>query len=254
MKRNKAASIGVAAVLLLSICFTAKVVAEGRRAARALVALHKAAPTLAAQAQSLVAEQKLDDAVEKLDFALTIDPDNADYALQRANYLQAALHLTAARDAYRRLLQRGPNAVATTNVALCEKLLAAHGNSPLPDAALDELRTALVAQHREAESMPLAARLGKGKEAMLAVLRRAARAWQKLPGWSEDRIRLDEAGRIRVDLSNLPISDLSPLRGLYIESLNIDPLQSQRFAAVGRNASERARGREFTRTGESVRN
>ena len=222
IKRNKAASIGAAVVLLLSVAFTAKVVSEARRAERALGSLRKAAPSLAAQAQSLVAEQKLDDAVEKLDFALAIEPDNADYALRRANYLQAALHLRAAAEAYRSILRRGPNDAAASSLALCEKLLAAHGDGDLPGAALDELRTAIVAQHREAEAIPLAARLGKGKEAALAVLRERLGAWQKLPGWSdtpEDRIRMDSKGRIWVEISGLPISDLSPLLGLYVEML-----------------------------------
>ena len=180
VRRNKAASIGVATVIVLSIGFMAKVIAEGRRAERALSSLRRAAPSLAAQAQALVGEQKLDDAVEKLDFAIAIEPDNADYALRRANYLQAALHLRAATDAYRSILRRRPNAEAAASLALCEKLIAAHGDGPMPDSALDELRTALVAQRREAEAMPLAVRLGKGKEAMLAVLRERLGAWQKL--------------------------------------------------------------------------
>ena len=220
VKRNKAASIGVAAVLVLSIGFMAKVIAEGRRAERALSSLRRAAPSLAAQAQSLVAEQKLDDAVEKLDFAIAIEPDNAEYALRRANYLQAAVHLRAAADAYRSVLLRGPNEAAMESLELCEKLLAAHGDGTLPDTALDELRTAIVLQHREAESMPLAVRLGKGKESMIAVLRDRLKAWRDLPGWREDRIRV-ELGKISVILDELPISDLSPLRGLYVESLNL---------------------------------
>ena len=145
MKRNKATSIGVAAVIVLSIGFMAKVIAEGRRAERALSSLRRAAPSLAAQAQSFVAEQKLDDAVEKLDFAIAIEPDNAEYALRRANYLQAAVHLRAAADAYRSVLLRGPNEAATASLALCEKLLATHGDGALPDTALDELRTACTA-------------------------------------------------------------------------------------------------------------
>ena len=221
VRRNKAASIGVAAVLVLSIGFMTKVIAEGRRAERALNSLRRAAPSLAAQAQALVGEQKLDDAVEKLDFALAIEPDNADYALRRANYLQAALHLRAAADAYRSILRRRPNAEAAASLAFCEKLIIAHGDGPLPDSALDELRSALVAQRREVEAMPLAARLGKGKEAMITVLRDRLGAWQKLSGWSDARIRVDERGWVAINLGNLPISDLRPLQGLFVEALSI---------------------------------
>ncbi len=221
IKRNKAASIGLAAVLAVSAGFTARVIAEGRRAEHALTNLRKAAPTLAEQARSLVAQQQLNDAVAKLDFALTIDPDNADYTLQRAGYLQAAVRLREARDAYRRILQRGPHTAAQTNLALCEKLLREHGDKPLPEAALDELRLALIAQQREAEAMPLAARLGKGKEAMLPIIRQRLQAWKELPEWRDDRVSI-ENGNIRVDLSNMPIADLNPLRGLYVEVLIID--------------------------------
>ena len=221
VKRNKAASIGLAAVLAISAGFTARLVAEGQRATRALTSLRKAAPTLAEQARSLVAQQQLGDAVTKLDFALTIDPDNADYALQRAGYLQAAVRLREARDAYRRILQHGSSTAAETNLALCEKLLREHGDKPLPDAALDELRLALIAQQREAEAMPLAARLGKGKEAMLPIIRQRLSVWRELPGWRDDRVSI-VGGNIDVNLDLLPISDLSPLRGLYVEVLHID--------------------------------
>ena len=68
--------------------------------------------------------------------------------------------------------------------------------------------------------MPLAVRLGKGKEAIIAVLRDRLKAWRDLPGWREDRIRV-ELGKISVIVGELPISDLNPLRGLYVDSLAI---------------------------------
>ncbi|NBV24750.1 MAG: hypothetical protein EBS05_22885 [Proteobacteria bacterium] len=227
IKRHKVAAIGIAAVLLVGATLGTKAFVEGKRAEKALANLHKAAPSLVAQARALVAELKLDAAVEQLDFALAIDPRNLDYALERANYLQAAQHLREAAEAYRGVLRSGENATASANLALCEKLLAVQGSGALSESALDELRVALVAQHREAEAVPIIAQLGKGKEALLVVLRERLAIWRKLPDWRDDRLSLDWNGNVFLNLGErdkprireMPITDLSPLHGLFIENL-----------------------------------
>ncbi len=224
IKRNKAASIGAAAVLAVSIAFTAKVVSEGRRAERALEKLGAAAPSLAAQARTLVASRKLDEAVEKLDFALTIAPENADFHLQRANVLQAALRLDEAAVGYRRVLAlRKGDAAATTNLALCEKLSARGGE--LSSGDLQSLLRTMLDQKRDAEAAPLALRLGQGAAVISAAIDEALSGWKTLAGWkSIPRVSRLGDGSYSLNLSGLGLADLTPLaklRDLPISELNI---------------------------------
>jgi Leucine-rich repeat (LRR) protein len=83
---------------------------------------------------------------------------------------------------------------------------------------------------------------------MLATIRERLKGWQGLPGWREDRVKISDKGGaynglITVDLLGLPISDLSPLRGLYIEFLDVSrtnvsdlrPLAGMRLRALVAN-------------------
>jgi serine/threonine protein kinase len=74
VKRNKAASIGLAAVLLVGSTLGTKAVIDGRRAERALADLKKTAPALLSLAEMESGFQRFDSAVEKLDAALALDP------------------------------------------------------------------------------------------------------------------------------------------------------------------------------------
>ncbi len=227
IKRNKAASIGAAAVLAVSVAFTAKVVSEGRRAERALEKLGAAAPSLAAQARALVSDRKLDEAVEKLDFALTIAPENADFHLQRAHLMQASLKLADAAAGYRHVLAlRKGDASATVNLALCEQLLARSKGAELSSADLQSLLRAMLDQKREAEAGPLALQLGKGDAAIAAAIEDAVLPWKQLAGWGSinGRVSRHSDGSWRISLTSLAISDLGPLaklRGLPISGVSI---------------------------------
>ena len=91
IKRNKAASIGTAAVLLIGCIFGARAAIEGRLAQQALADLKGTAPAFAAQARLLVENKKFDEAAEKIGFAIRLDGTNAEYRRVRALALQAAV-------------------------------------------------------------------------------------------------------------------------------------------------------------------
>ena len=106
----------------------ARAEAERERAKEALADLRKSAPAYYGQARALVDEQKFDEAIEKIDFALQLSPDNADYHLFRADTLEAMQRLPEAIESYRRALAvRFDDAAAKTNLDLCERLLRENG-------------------------------------------------------------------------------------------------------------------------------
>src|SRR6202012_1643213 len=74
LRRNQAASFGVAAVLVVGMSLGTKAFVEGRRAQRALTNLQRTAPTMLALAESEAGFQRFDSALEKLDAALALDP------------------------------------------------------------------------------------------------------------------------------------------------------------------------------------
>src|SRR5204863_7901573 len=96
---------------------------ERDRAENALTSLKETAPTFAAQATGLVEQGDLEDALEKIGYAVSLDKVNADYLLQRANLLQATQQLTEAAECYRGVLALRADPAAKMNLELCEKLL-----------------------------------------------------------------------------------------------------------------------------------
>jgi len=216
VKRHKGVSTAILGslllIVLLSTGFSLKVLSERNRAEKALTDLRAAAPTLVAQARILVEQQQLDSAIEKLDFALTIDPRNPEYLRARANYLQATLRLAEAATAYRTLLVIAPDGIAKENLALCERL-ARRTEDP---AALRELYDAMRIQKRDTEAITLAQKLGLGSEAALAAINAAVGDWMALPGWKTggDRIYRTTGGSYALRLNDCPIQSLERLRPL----------------------------------------
>jgi len=202
VKRHQAASLGLAAVLLVVSVLGTKAVLEGRRANRALASLKASVPTFVEQAQTLVEQQKLDEAIAKLDFALTIDARNPDVLLRRAHYLQASLRLPEAADTYRRLLAVRPDESAKLNLALTERLQGQWPATGVPDNhLLKELVDAMRAQHRELEAVPLGLRIGLGSQATLDAINAAFADWAKLPEWTTcKRVTPQNDGTYHLDL------------------------------------------------------
>jgi serine/threonine protein kinase len=193
IKRNKAAALGMAAVLLVGATLGTKAVFEARRATRGealaqregakalfearraergealaqresaaakatLADLRRTAPVFFEQAKIVFSDGKIDEAIQKSGYAIELDGENADYRLFRAHLRQSSLDLAGAAEDYRQvLLLRPDDAAARTNLALCEKLLAETGGAPMGPPQQLSLFRALRAQNRLLESAPLVA-------------------------------------------------------------------------------------------------
>ena len=222
-KRNKAVSIGTAAVLVISLVFGARAVMEGRRAEQALEELKETAPTFAAQAASLVENQKFDEAINKIGFAIKLDGRNADYQLFLANTLQALARLPEAAAAYRQVLVfRRNDAAAKTNLEICVALLRANlGNVALSGPLKSKLLDALLDQRRQADAVPLSRELKRDADTAETQIRSRLKAVMAQPEWRWNKLKMLPDRTYQLDLRGNKVPDLSILAGLPISSLDI---------------------------------
>ena len=72
-----------------------------KRAVAALDELRATAPAFAEQARALAAREKFDEAIEKLDYAVKLRPDAAEYLVAKGDLLQCQLKLSEAAAIYR---------------------------------------------------------------------------------------------------------------------------------------------------------
>ena len=196
-------------------------VVERNRAETALQDLLKTAPTFYDQAKIVFEEGKIDNAIAKVSYAIQLDDTKPEYRLFRANLLESSQKLKEAAKDYRRVLELRPrDAAATTNLALCEKLLTESGDGPLGKEQQRELLISLRSQNRRLESAPLAGLIDpEAATTRLTILARLHEL-QKQPGWTDRRVSALPDGGFRVDLRGLTASDLV-LKGLPITELNL---------------------------------
>ena len=224
VQRNKALAACAAVFFVLINAFGITVLVSQRHMAAALAQLRGTAPTFQAQAQSLVEEGKLHEALEKIAFALELAPTNPDYHLFRANTLQASQKLSDAAASYRRVLalRRGDEA-AGKNLALCTQLIADNGGSePLKPEIQARLVDQLIAQRRRIEAAPLAAIVGKASDTAAPAIRARIKEYTIQPGWSDTRLSRLPSGSYLLDLNRLQVTDLGKLEGLPIGELRLD--------------------------------
>jgi serine/threonine protein kinase/Leucine-rich repeat (LRR) protein len=231
IRRNRTASLAVAAALLIiaavTAIFTFNVIRERNRAEATIRELRSTAPTFVAQARALVEAGQLEEALDKIAYATQLDPQNADHQLQRGHYLQAALRLREAGAAYRRVLElRLGDASAEQNLTLCDRLLQANeGREDLPPPLLIQLVDAMIAQGRVVEANPLAQRVGKGNATNDAALRARLKDLMAQPAWrGYDRLHNLPNGTLYLNLNSIRLKDLQMLRGFPISDLGVsDP-------------------------------
>ncbi|MFZ4766609.1 MAG: serine/threonine-protein kinase, partial [Roseimicrobium sp.] len=108
LKRHKAASIGLAAVLMVGSVLGTQALLEGRRAERALADLKKSAPALLQLAESEAGFQRFDSALAKLDAALALDPALTAGWWRRTWLLLGMARYDEATAAFRTAQQRDP--------------------------------------------------------------------------------------------------------------------------------------------------
>ena len=229
---------------------------ERDRAEKTLVSLRETAPVFRDQAAAETRDQRLAEALKKIEYAIELRPDVAEYHYLKGNLLQTSLRFAEAQELYQATLARDPaHVLAQENLALCEKLRAENiGRDELPRATLKELRGAMIRQGRLHEANILLPRLGKDIPLMVdacskaighngtanlingdtiqVALNNAVDSFSMLRGLRFDILI---ANRCQVtDLSPLhgialtefyyastPVSDLSPLKGMPLTVLTI---------------------------------
>lgn len=227
VKRNKASSLGVAAVLLVGGVLGSKAVIEGRRAEReatvakaTLADLRRTAPVFYVQAQVDFQDGKLAPALEKLGYAIQLDGTDADYHLYHAHLRQSSHALGQAVEDYRRVLALRPaDESAKVNLALCEKLSRESGGAALNRDQKLQLLAALRAQKRALEGAPLAAELDPDIAAIHTAILSRLREVRKQAGWSDSRVEALPDGTFRINFGQLTLADFSVLKGLPVTAM-----------------------------------
>ncbi len=231
-QRNKfalTAVSGIVASLILgvaaSLIQTVRANREANRARVALNELRDTAPAFIEQARGLVAKEQFAEAIDKLDYATKLRPDEADYLIAKANLLQCQFQIEDAVRVYQRALEIRPHEYqAKANVELCDELLAAPraSNGKLTRESLSKLYVAMQQQQRStAELMPVARLLGEERKLVVAY-------WlERLKGLPisadrplEQRLSVRDDGLLALDLSGTNVSDLSALAGAPLAVIN----------------------------------
>jgi Leucine-rich repeat (LRR) protein/tetratricopeptide (TPR) repeat protein len=241
VRRNKlafAAAGAIAASLVIGIAGSVwqavrathneqRAVQAERRATATLDELRATAPAFAEQARALAAREQFDEAIGKLDYAIKLRPDVAEYLVAKGDLLQCQLKLAQAVAVYREALRVRPDvARAAASAKLCEELLAAPAGNDgkLTRESLAKLSLAMQEQQRPAgELMPVARLLGEEKRLVLDYW--LARL-KDLPVSAaeralKDRLSVRDDGRLGLDLSGTKVIDLSPLTGAPLAGLDV---------------------------------
>jgi hypothetical protein len=116
--------VGAAALfVVMGGGFTAKVIAEGRRASRAMKRLSTSAPVFAARAEELLRGGDFQGALEAADNAVDLDASVAEHHVVRGNALQVLMRLEEAKRAYGRALEMGKDERAAVGLKLTEEVI-----------------------------------------------------------------------------------------------------------------------------------
>ncbi len=180
VKRNKGVATAIAASVVLLGLLTAiyigavrrerdkattalaQVSLEKKRAENALGDLRATAPIMVNEGRRLIDQQKLAEALAKLDLAVSLDPSNPDFHLLRAHLLQAMERLKEAASAYRQVSIIRPTQSVSDNLALCEKLLQDNlDREELSQTSREELLQAMLKEGRAIFAVPLSSQISQ---------------------------------------------------------------------------------------------
>ncbi|MHA3774720.1 protein kinase domain-containing protein [Verrucomicrobiota bacterium sgz303538] len=231
VQRNKgsfAAAAAITAALLIGITVSLwQAVRADREATRAnatLTELRASALAFAEQARALIEEGRFEDAIEKLDYAIKLRPDVAQYSVSKGDLLQSLMRLGEATNAYHAALLLDPNnRRVLANARLCERLHAKAANTQkLSRESLSQLYTSMQNEQRPpALLMPVARQLGEEKRHLIAFWIERLKHLSIPPERPiEKRLTMRSDGLLALDLSYTTIADLKPLKGMELGALN----------------------------------
>jgi Leucine-rich repeat (LRR) protein len=226
IKRNKMAFVAAAAIAASLAAGMGATVWQLAQTRRALSDLRATAPAFVEQARALAAKERFDEAIEKVNYAINLQPEMVDYLVAKGDLLQCQLKLPAAAAAYREALRVKPgHARAEASAKLCDELLAAKptDDGKLTRESLARLHVAMQQQQRPAvELMPVARLLGEENKLLvdywLARLKDLPVSGERP---LEDRLTVRDDGKLALDLSGTKVVDLAPLADAPLAVLNL---------------------------------
>jgi serine/threonine protein kinase/Flp pilus assembly protein TadD len=196
--------------------------ANEQRANSTLGRLRGTAPTFFAQGQALIEKQQFADALEKINYAIDLNPAEAEYHNLKGNILEDLSRVAQAQQAYEEALRLKPShAFARENLGLCAEILRdGEGRVALSKASVNKLNLLMRKEGRAAEAIATVRVLSKDRQALYNTWKMViAKAGCPL---NTDQLILDDDGLFNVELGNRKIDDISFLRGMPVKWLNLE--------------------------------
>jgi len=227
VRRHKVGFAATAAIIIILFAGVLISTWQAGRATAALNELRQTAPAFATQAHTLAAAERFDEAIEKLDYAIKLRPDVAEYRMAKGDLLQSQLKLAEAAALYREALHLKPGlAHAEASAQLCDELLAAKPakGGGLSRESLANLLSAMQQQQRPAAEMfPVARLLGEENKLLLDLWLEKLKDLPIPPDRPiKERLTMADTGRLKLDLAGTSVSDLEALRDMPVGWLDLN--------------------------------
>ncbi len=157
VKRNKSVTLAGLLILLVGVVFTLKINAT-------LSDLRKTAPTFREAAEARIVEQRWEDALQRIEEALALQPKNAEFLKIKGDIHQVLFQWQEAATSYRQALQRDPDREsAASNLELSEEML----NATADTKTLDRIRREFLKQGRGSAAIAIANRMKSDKASLV---------------------------------------------------------------------------------------
>ncbi len=218
VKRHHAPASGVLAVLLVGGVLGSQALLNGREAARNLASLRQTAPDFRQLAENQAQVQDFQTALQKLEMTIALDPGELSSYTRRVWLYVGAKQFPEAIGALKKALLKNPADVELARLTPLFERLAKKGVGDWSLADRRELAEQLQQRGLSGEMVALIKELQLSGEQKHALVRKRLSEWLGLSRSGDVVLTFDH--EIRVTLP--PVADLSPLKGLPIDRLNID--------------------------------
>ena len=192
---------------------------SARLADESLHALRNTAPTFFHEAQSMLEDLSLVEALEKIEYAIAQVPAEADYHELRGRVLQSFLRWDEAGAAFREALRLKPEYPdAKANLEFTDELMAKAKNAgATTPAILRDFYGGLMKQERIDEALGVLAMIPRDRELFRGT-------WQALfeKRGMKQRIETNDDETLNVDFSRVPQPSMHKLTGAPVVAINLD--------------------------------
>jgi serine/threonine protein kinase len=187
----------------------------------AMAELRQTAPSFAAEARTLMERQSFEHALMKVEYAIQLEPAEAQYHLLKGNILQTLLRMREATQAYSVALELNVSLQeARDNIQACAKFIAENaGRDQWLPSSLNDLHAAMLRQQRTSEALAIMRQFGPDQGVLYdqwkSILERAD---IKV---SSRTLQVNGRGLITLNLQNTSVDDVSALRDMPLERLTL---------------------------------